>query len=154
MYKELSGDTPEEPKRVPVEASADVNRLYKKEIAEGVFEITEPYEPDQEPKAPVRPNARVDVVGFDDFFGARAQSENDSQSEKDKIDQILGIKGSKDQRQANAKKTPQADSKPKPKTKAKKSKKQSPKVNAPEPAEPKLSIFKQRMLARRGAQGN
>lgn len=149
MYKELGG---EETKRDEEkgENQTELNRFYKKEIGEGMFEITEPYKPENEVKARVGQTSRMEVVGFDDFFGSSAENEKQptTETEKDKIDRILGLTQTKTKAKEPKKQ------KPKKSKKAKKQKKQQKKETPNEPEQPKLSIFKQRMLARRHSQNN
>lgn len=140
------------------DSRAEVSRLFKREIAEGIFEITEPYSPEAPAQAPPTAEKR-EVVGFDDFFGKPgAPAEETGFAE---VDRILGIKkaapgtgpkegrgpeqkpGPKSRREAGeAPAEPTARGGPSPGGKAE----ASPGGRAEPPA---LSVFKRRMLARR-----
>jgi hypothetical protein len=103
--------------------------FFKQEIAEGIYEIKEPYNPEQEKNnskvEESEKNKKIEVMGFDDFLKETSKPQKKEFNAKQEVNKILGL------------------NKPKPKPKS------PPKEIKQEPAPKKTSLFKQRMLARR-----
>ena len=75
--------------------TSEINSFYKKEISEGIYEIKEPYKPEEKIQNKKLNPEKLLVTGFDDFFKKSNKEKSSEISEKEKIDQILGLNKSK-----------------------------------------------------------
>ena len=144
----------EEKKKITDKEKNQQETFFKQEISEGIYEIKEPYNPDlmkKKTEQPAQKDCELEVIAFDDFFKESEKTQNKKNlSAKEKIDEILGL-SPKPKEVKKEPPNPKKEIQNPPKKKIKN--KQEEKQDKPEekPAPPKLSLFKQRMLARRKA---
>lgn len=152
MYRKLFNIKEANIKKTKSNTKPEINSFYKKEISEGIYEIKEPYQEKEKKIKKITNNEKTIVTGFDDFFKSNEEVSSEL-TEKEKIDQILGINKPKTQKIVKPSKN--LNKLKYPINSVKKAKKKPIKEEIKEKSpEPKLSLFKQRMLAKRKAKNS